>query len=371
MHALIAPDKFKGSLTAAQVATALAEGIGQQWRTTQLPVADGGDGTVDAAVTVGWQPVHVPTTGPTGHPITATYAVRATAAVIELAAAVGLTALPDGRPDPLGASTFGLGTVIAHALDHGVDDIVIGIGGSASTDGGAGLLHALGARILDDRGNELPSGGAALVRAARLDLDALLPAARTARFQVACDVDNPLLGPRGATAIYAPQKGAGSADLVVLEAAMARWGEVVRDAVGRDLVDTPGAGAAGGTGFGLMAVLGARPRPGIDLVLHFVGFETHLADADLVITGEGRLDEQTLHGKAPAGVASAAARRGIPVVAVAGSSLLDTERLHRAGFKAAYTLADIEPDPRVCMAEAAALLRQLGRRIAEEQGVPS
>ena len=380
---LLAPDKFKGSLTAAQVAAAVAEGIRvdrPDWAITQLPVADGGDGTVAAAIAVGWSETTVDTTGPTGHPIRAAYATRGTTAVVELASAVGLDQLPDRAFDPLGATTYGLGTMIRSTLDHGARDVVIGLGGSASTDGGAGLLQALGVGILDAAGHPLPTGGAALVDAARLDLSGLHPAARRARFLVACDVDNPLLGTKGATAVYAPQKGARSADLVILEAAMQQWAAVAAAATGHDHAGTPGAGAAGGTAFGLMSVLGAQPRPGIDLVLELVDFESHLRGVDLVITGEGCLDEQSLHGKAPVGVASAARRDGIVVVAVSGRNLLSTNALRASGIQAAYALTDIEPDPAVCMTNAAALLSRLGRRIAGDldalrrtdarQGVP-
>jgi glycerate 2-kinase len=380
---LVAPDKFKGSLTAAQVAAAVAEGIrGERpdWAITELPVADGGDGTVAAAIAAGWAKTTVDTTGPTGQPIRADYAMRGTSAVVELASSVGLDRLPDRAFDPLGATTFGLGTVLRSALDHGARDVVIGLGGSASTDGGAGLLQALGVQILDAAGRPLPAGGAALVDAARLDLTGLHPAARRAQFLVACDVDNPLLGTKGATAVYAPQKGARSADLVVLEAAMQRWAAVVAAGTGHDYADTPGAGAAGGTAFGLMSVLGAQPRAGIDLVLELVDFESHLRGVDLAITGEGCLDEQSLHGKAPIGVASVARRNGIAVAAVTGRNLLSTNALRASSIQAAYALTDIEPDPAVCMTNAAALLSELGRRIAGDldaldrtdarQGVP-
>jgi len=380
---LVAPDKFKGSLTAAQVADAVAEGIRverPEWAITELPVADGGDSTVAAAIAAGWSETTVDTTGPTGQPIRAAYATRGTAAVVELASAVGLDQLPDRAVNPLGATTFGLGTTIGSALDRGAREVVIGLGGSASTDGGAGLLQALGAEILDADGHPLPTGGAALVDAARLDLSGLHPAAQQARFLVACDVDNPLLGTKGATAVYAPQKGARSADLVVLEAAMQRWAAVVAAATGHNYADTPGAGAAGGTAFGLMSVLGAQPRAGIELVLELVDFESHLHGVDLVITGEGCLDEQSLHGKAPVGVAASARRNGIAVAAVAGRNLLSTNVLRAHGIQAAYALTDIEPDPAVCMTNAAALLSRLGRRIAGDldalrrtdarQGVP-
>jgi glycerate kinase len=366
---LVAPDKFKGSLTAAQVADAVAEGIRVErpdWAITRLPIADGGDGTVAAAIAAGWSETTVDTTGPTGQPIRAAYATRGTTAVVELASAVGLDQLPDRAFDPLGATTYGLGTVIRSALDRGARDVVVGLGGSASTDGGVGMLQALGVEILDAAGHPLPTGGAALVDAARLDLSGLHPAARRARFLVACDVDNPLLGTQGATSVYAPQKGARGADLVVLEAAMRRWAAVVAAASGHDYAGIPGAGAAGGTAFGLMSVLGAQPRAGIDLVLELVDFESHLHGVDLVITGEGCLDEQSLRGKAPVGVATVARRNGIAVVAVAGRNLLSTNVLRASGIQAAYALTDIEPDPAVCMSNAAALLCRLGRRIATD-----
>jgi glycerate 2-kinase len=366
-HVLLAPDKFKGSLTAAQVADAVADGIRAErpgWTLTALPVADGGDGTVAAAVAAGWTEIIGDTTGPTGQPVRAAYAMRGTAAVVELASAVGLDQLPDRAFDPLGATTFGLGTMIRFALERGARDIVVGLGGSASTDGGAGLLQALGVKILDAAGHSLPAGGAALVDADHIDLAGLHPAARRAQFQIACDVDNPLLGNNGATSVYAPQKGACQTDLATLEAAMARWAEVVAAATGEDNADSPGAGAAGGTAFGLMSVLRAQARTGIELVLDLVDFESHLRDADVVITGEGSLDQQSLHGKAPVGVASAAHRYGIPVIAVAGRNVLSTNDLRDAGIGAAYALADIEPDQSKCMSNAAALLTRLGRTIA-------
>ena len=367
MHVLLAPDKFKGSLTAAEVADALAEGLAAgnpSWSITCAPVADGGDGTVAAAVAAGWLPVAVKTTGPTGRPIATSYAVRGSTAVVELASAVGLVTLPGGELDPLGASTFGLGTVVRHALDEGAREIIVGVGGSASTDGGAGMLQALGVRILDAQGNDVAPGGAALRQAARVDLSGLHPAARGAHFQLACDVDNPLLGPNGATAVYAPQKGADAEELVVLEDAMTQWARVVRTATGRDDSHTAGAGAAGGTAFGAMSVLGATTRPGIDTVLDLIDFRRKLAGTDFVITGEGSLDVQSLYGKAPIGVAAAAGEAGVPVIAVAGRSVLSDSQLRNAGIRMAYTLADLEPDIHKSIANAAELLRRIGRTIA-------
>ncbi|MCX5043010.1 glycerate kinase [Aldersonia sp. NBC_00410] len=367
MRIVVAPDKFKGSLGAAGVAGALAAGIHAEqpdWTVVEVPVADGGDGTVDAFVAAGWSAVEVEVDGPTGVPHPARYARRGDTAVVELAAAVGLVALPDGRPDALGASTFGLGQLLAHALDNGVTEIVLGLGGSASTDGGAGMLTALGARVLDRSGAPLGRGGAALLDAAALDLGGLHPGTRSARFVLACDVDNPLLGPHGATFVYGPQKGADPDQLRILESAMMRWGGIVTAATGSDVSLTRGVGAAGGTGFGAVAVLGAQSRAGIDIVLDLIGFDDVVAGADLVITGEGSIDEQTLHGKAPVGVLAAARRANLPVLVVAGRSLLDESYFLAAGFDKLYTLTAREPDARRSMANAAELLRAVGRDIA-------
>ncbi|MFI9507063.1 glycerate kinase [Nocardia sp. NPDC052566] len=360
---LLAPDKFKGSLTAPQVAAALAAGIarvapGAEIR--QVPVADGGDGTVDAFLAAGWERVELDAPGPTGEPSAAAYAVHGTTAVIELAAVVGITKLPAGQFDPLGAGTEGLGVVIAHALDRGSTDIVLGLGGSASTDGGAGMLRALGARVLDPEGREIPSGGAALARAAHLDRGAMHPGLATARVTLASDVDNPLLGPKGAVAVYAPQKGAGPAELATLEAALRNWAEIA----GPEFADLPGAGAAGGTGFGALAVLGAHLRSGIDVVLDLLDFRTMLDGVDLVVTGEGSLDAQSLHGKAPIGVCRIARAAGIPVVVAVGRTLLTPAEIQAAGFSACYSLADLEPNPAVSIADAAPLLERLGEEIA-------
>ncbi|WP_028478354.1 glycerate kinase [Nocardia sp. CNY236] len=362
---LLAPDKFKGSLTAAQAASALAAGFSRSAPgvlVRQVPVADGGDGTVDALVAAGWTRVDMTAPGPTGLPRHTSYARHAATAVVELAAVVGSAALPGGRLEPLTSSTFGLGVVVAHAMDHGATHIVLGVGGSASTDGGAGMLEALGARILTAEGAPVPAGGAALARATRLDRSGLHPKVAATTFTVACDVDNPLLGPRGAVAVYAPQKGAGPADLGILESALATWAGVV----GPEFVDRPGAGAAGGTGFGALAVLGAHMRSGIEVVLDLLEFRALLATTTLVVTGEGSLDRQSLHGKAPFGVCAVARAAHVPVIAVAGRALLEPGEIAAAGFAGCYSLAEIEPDPRRSMASAAALLDRVAGRIAIE-----
>jgi glycerate 2-kinase len=310
--------------------------------------------------------VPVEASGPTGKPVSATYARHDHQAVVELAGVCGLDLLPDRRPDPLGASTYGLGQVLAQAITHGATDIVLGIGGSASTDGGAGMAQALGARLIDEQGRDLPHGGAALQNLASLELAGLWQAVGDVRIVVASDVDNPLLGPRGAAAVFGPQKGASPTDVSQLERALTVWAKRVAEATGTDLASRAGAGAAGGTGFAAMALLNAELRPGIELLLEWLDFDRALGGADLVITGEGSLDEQSLAGKAPVGVAKAAARARVTTVAVVGRSLLSDERLHSAGITRAYRLADIEPDVDKSMANAATLLHDMGRRIASD-----
>ena len=354
LRVLVAPDKFKGSLGAAEVAAAIARAVTAHGHTADLcPVADGGDGTVDVAVAAGFTRHAVTASGPTGEPVTSSFARSGSDAVVELADVCGLVRLPGGVLRPTGATTVGLGEVVAAALAGGARRVVLGLGGSASTDGGAGLAQALGARLLDASGTELPRGigGGRLGEVVSVE-PPVLPAGTT--IDVACDVDNPLLGPHGAAAVYGPQKGADTAELVAaLDAALASWARVV-DPGG--VADEPGAGAAGGAGFGLMALLGARLRSGFDLVADLLGFDERLARADLVITGEGRLDAQTLRGKGPAGVASRARAAGIPVLAVAGRIDLDPDELTGAGIVGTAALLDLEPDLGRAQAHAAELI---------------
>jgi glycerate 2-kinase len=310
--------------------------------------------------------VPVSAQGPTGEPVDTAYAERNGTAVVEMADVSGLRRLPGGRPAARTASSYGTGEVVRAALDAGCRRIVLGIGGSATTDGGAGLVQALGGRLLDGARREVGWGGAALGAVESLDLSGLHSALQEAEVVVASDVDNPLLGPRGAAAVYGPQKGASPDDVAELDGALARWAEAVRAATGTDVADRPGAGAAGGVGFAALAVLGATLRPGIDLVLDLVDFRAALPGAGLVITGEGSLDEQTLHGKAPAGVAGAARAADVPVIAVAGRSLLAPADLASTGIRAAYALTDIEPDPARCMSEAGPLLERLAEQLAAD-----
>lgn len=373
---VVASDKFKGSLASDQVASAVGDGVRRTCpdaTVDAVPVADGGDGTLAAAVAAGFEFVPVTASGPTGEPVHTGYARRGAVAVVELADVSGLVRLPGGAPAPMTATSRGTGELIATAIDSGCTRLILGIGGSACTDGGAGLVRALGARLYDANGKDVAEVGAALGALASVDLTALDERLAGIEVVVACDVDNPLIGPTGAAAVYGPQKGADPEQVEELDTALAHWADLVarsrRDTpgvgpAGADLRHVPGAGAAGGVGFAALALLNAQLRPGIDLILDLVGFHEQAADADLVITGEGALDEQTLHGKAVAGVAAAAV--GVPVVAVCGTNRLDSARLRKAGITAAYALTDLEPDVRRCIAEPIPLLRQLGERIAAD-----
>jgi len=367
---VVAPDKFKGSLTAVQVARAVAAGILTQRPDIVLrclPIADGGEGTLEAAEAAGFQRVLVEAPGPTGEPVSAAYARRGITAVLELAEVVGSRRLPEGRPEPLDSSTYGLGVLVLHALEAGCQRLILAVGSSASTDGGAGLLQALGARLLDADGCDLPRGGGALASLASIDLAGLHPLAARVDLVVAHDVDNPLLGPSGAAAAYGPQKGATAADIDLLETGLVRWADLVAAATGRDVSGGPGAGAAGGTAFAAFAVLGARSQPGVELVLDLLRFREAVTGATLVVTGEGSLDPQSLHGKAPIGAARQAASAGVPVVAVAGRCLLSPTELAHVGIRAAYPLSALEADPARSISNAATLLERIGGRIAKEQ----
>jgi len=370
---VIAPDKFKGSLSAAQVAAHVAAGLRRAGVTApivELPVADGGDGTVDAAVAAGYQRLTAEVTGPIGTPVTAAFAVLDGTAVIEAAQACGLallSSLTGGELAPLTATSRGVGELILAAIAAGARRVVLGIGGVATNDGGAGMAEALGARLLDASGSGLSPGGAALARLAELDISALRDLSDI-EFLVASDVDNPLLGPSGAAAVYGPQKGATPEDVTALDAALERWADVAEGTLGAHAREAPGAGAAGGLGFGALLFLRARLRPGIELLLEMLSFADRLDGARLVITGEGSLDEQTLRGKAPAGVARAATAHEppVPVVALSGVSSLTPAELSAAGIAAAYPLTDIEPDVSRCIACAGPLIERLAARVADD-----
>ncbi|MFC7220398.1 glycerate kinase [Streptomyces polyrhachis] len=369
---LIAADKFKGSLTAVEVAGRVAAGLRRARPRTAveaLPVADGGEGTVDAAVAAGFERREVVVGGPLGRPVRAAFAVRGGTAVVEMAQASGLGLLPAGRFAPLAASTYGSGELLRAALDAGAHTVVLGVGGSAGTDGGAGMLTALGARLLDGAGAAVGPGGGGLASLASADLSGLDPRLGGVEVVLAGDVDNPLTGPAGAAAVYGPQKGAGSAQVALLDTALERFASVLAESVGPralELAGRPGAGAAGGLGYGALVGLGARFRPGIEVLLEVLGFEAALERASLVVTGEGSLDAQTLRGKAPAGVAAAARAAGRPVVAVCGRLALDEDQLRSAGIQQAYPLATLEPDPAKSMSHAGELLERVSEQLGQD-----
>ncbi len=365
MRLVIAPDKFKGSLSAAAVARAVERG----WRgvrahdeVTLCPMADGGEGTVAAFVDAGFRAVTCRVRGPLGAPVDATYAFDGATAVIEMAAASGLALLDDDARDAARATSYGTGELIADALTRGAQRIVVGIGGSATNDGGAGCVQALGVRLLDSAGNELEAGGAALAQLARIDVSGLDARLRTVRLDVACDVDNPLTGPRGASAVYGPQKGADPAQVEQLDHALAHFAQIVHRDLGVDPAQVPGAGAAGGLGYGLMAFLGAVPRPGVELVAELRGLEQLLAGAGLCITGEGRVDEQTLMGKTVSGVARLAQAHGVRTVAIA--AVVDAEEALWPLGIAVLPIADRPLDVAESKARAAELVERSAARLA-------
>ena len=370
---LIAADKFKGSLTAVEVAERVTAGLRRvvpDLVVEAMPVADGGDGTVAAAVAAGFERRELRVAGPLGDEVTAAYALRGDTAVVEMAEASGLQRLPEGVFAPLTASTYGSGELLRAALDAGARTIVFGVGGSATTDGGAGMLAALGARFLDSDGAQVAPGGGGLAALAAADLSGLDPRLAEIELVLASDVDNPLTGPKGAPAVYGPQKGASPDDVAALDAALAHYAKVLSQTPGvgakaAEHAESPGAGAAGGIGYGALLV-GARFRPGIEVMLDVLGFAPALARAGLVITGEGSLDEQTLHGKAPAGVAAAARAAGKEVVAVCGRLALAPEALGRAGIRRAYPLTGVEPDVAKCIAEAGPILERVAESIARD-----
>lgn len=363
---VVAPDKFKGSLTAVEAAEAIAEGLTAgcpEIDVVVLPVADGGDGTVQAAIAAGYRASTITVRGPTGEPVQADIAIKGETAVLELAEASGLSRLPGGRPAALTASTYGTGELVRHALDVGARRIVLGIGGSATTDGGAGMVQALGARFLDADGRELVPGGAALLDLDHIDDTGLDPRLKEVDVVLASDVDNPLIGDRGAATVFGPQKGASADDVELLETALTRYCDVVQRDTGARIDAIPGGGAAGGAGAGAMAFLGARSTSGIGLVLDVIGFAQAVAGADLVVTGEGSLDAQSLAGKAPVGVANAASQSGVPVVALVGRLEVTPAELKSVGITCAHALLELEPDPAVAQRDAAALLGCLAERV--------
>jgi glycerate 2-kinase len=372
MIIVVAPQSLKGSMDAQAVGDAIAEGLRRVWADATIrvvPVADGGEGTVAALVAATGGTTHsARVTGPLGQPVEATYGMlggdQAGTAVLEMAAASGLPLVASDQRDPLLATTRGTGELMRAALDAGARRLLIGIGGSATNDGGAGMAQALGARLLDAQGNELPPGGATLARLARIDVSSLDPRLKNVRVQVASDVTNPLCGPEGASSVYGPQKGATSAMVAQLDAALAHYGEALRRDLGADVVDTPGAGAAGGLGAGLLAFAHAQLVPGAQLVLETLHFAETVTGAQLVFTAEGRLDSQTAYGKAVGAVAAAARQAGARVVALAGSVTADDAALAALGIDAALSITNGPMTLDESMANAARLLPDAAERAA-------
>lgn len=370
MNILIAPDSFKGSLTAVEAAEAIEQGVRSvlpDAETVRLPLADGGEGTVQAlvAATRG-RLITTKVLGPLREPVEATYGVLGddVTGVVEMAAAAGLGLVPEEKRNPLITTTFGVGQLISSALDNGCTRLIIGIGGSATNDGGAGMAQALGASLVDESGRQIGPGGAELARLARIDVSNMDKRLQRAEVFVACDVNNPLLGSQGASVVYGPQKGATPEAVQTLEQAMTHYADVVARDLGKDVRDLPGAGAAGGLGAGLMAFLNAVPRMGIALVLEAVRFEEFLDAADLVITGEGKVDEQTLFGKVVSGVARMAARKKVPVVAIAGEVADEAaDRLAEVGVAAVESIVPGPMSAQQAMGSAGALLQAAAERV--------
>ncbi|WEF29034.1 glycerate kinase [Klebsiella aerogenes] len=370
MKIVIAPDSYKESLSALDVAAAIEAGFREIYPDAEyvkVPVADGGEGTVEAmvAATHG-HVVPVRVTGPLGEPVEAFYGLSGDArcAFIEMAAASGLESVPLVRRNPLLTTSWGTGELIRHALDAGVTQIIIGIGGSATNDGGAGMAQALGAKLLTADRQQMAPGGGALQTLAQIDLSELDPRLAGCRIDVACDVTNPLIGPDGASAVFGPQKGATAQMIERLDSGLRHYAHIIARDLDIDVLSLEGGGAAGGMGAALYAFCGAKLRPGIEIVTDALQLAELVADADLVITGEGRIDSQTIHGKVPIGVAKVAKRFNVPVIGIAGSLTADVGVVHQHGldavFSVLYTICTLDE----ALTHAAANIRMAARNVA-------
>lgn len=370
MKIVIAPDSYKESLSALEVANAIEQGFREIWPDAdyvKLPVADGGEGTVEAmvAATAG-RIVDVDVTGPLGKTVTAFFGLSGDerTAFIEMAAASGLEQVPVALRDPLKTTSWGTGELIRHALDAGVDHIIIGLGGSATNDGGAGMVQALGAKLLDARQNEIGKGGAALDALTRIDISQLDPRLAACRIEVACDVTNPLTGKEGASAVFGPQKGATLETIDRLDTALVHYAQIIARDLEVDVLELAGGGAAGGMGAALYAFCGAQLRRGIEIVTDALQLDACVADAHLVVTGEGRMDSQTIHGKVPVGVAKVAKRYHKPVIGIAGSLTADVGIVHEHGldavFSVIYTICTLDD----ALKNAAENVRMTARNVA-------
>ena len=370
MKIVIAPDSYKESLSALEVAAAIEAGFSEIFPDAEyvkIPVADGGEGTVEAmvAATQG-SIVRLTVTGPLGAPVEAFYGLSGDerSAFIEMAAASGLELVPAAQRDPLITNSYGTGELIKNALDRGVDHIIIGIGGSATNDGGSGMMQALGARLLDQQGNEIAFGGGALPQLARIEIDQLDKRIQQCRIEVACDVTNPLTGEEGASAIFGPQKGATPELVQQLDKALAHYAEIIHRDLDIDVLHIAGGGAAGGMGAALHAFCQAELRRGIEIVTEALGLAEQVKDADLVITGEGRIDSQTINGKVPIGVAKVAKQFNKPVIGIAGSLTADVGVVHQHGLDAVFSVLFSIGSLEDALANAAQNVRLTARNVA-------
>ncbi|WP_020617062.1 glycerate kinase [Paenibacillus daejeonensis] len=383
MKVIIAIDSFKGSISSSEGGAAIAEGIKRVYpdaETVVLPLADGGEGTVEALVSGSSGQLRTASvTGPLGEPVDAIYGIMGDGetAVIEVAAACGLPLVSPERRNPTLTTTRGVGELILDAMERGCRSFVIGLGGSATNDAGIGMLQALGYRFVDDSGHEVGEGGGALARIAQIDASGTRPELTSCTFRVACDVDNPLYGPDGAAYIFAPQKGADAAMVEALDQGLRQYARAAEAHLGHDIAGIPGAGAAGGLGAALVGFLRAELLSGAELVLDSLGIEAQLADAQFVITGEGRLDGQTSRGKAPLGVARLASRHGLPVIALAGSVGSEASALNSQGVSALFPILsgpmtlEAAMDPKATAAHLQGTAEQLFRLIQATAGASS
>ncbi|HAS6319452.1 glycerate kinase [Vibrio vulnificus] len=370
MKIIIAPDSYKESLTAMDVAIAIEKGFKQvlpDAHYVKLPMADGGEGTVQSMVdATGGTIIEHTVIGPLGQNVDGFFGLlgEGKTAVIEMAAASGLHLVSPELRNPLITTTLGTGELIKAALDHGVEHIIVGIGGSATNDGGIGMAQALGIKLLDAHGNALGHGGGELAKLATIDCSQLDPRLAQVRLEVACDVDNPLCGAKGASAVFGPQKGATPAMVTILDENLAHYATVIKQQLGVDVRDMAGAGAAGGMGAALLGLLNAELRPGIEIVMDAVRLDEIVADADLVITGEGRIDSQTIHGKTPIGVARTAKKHGLPVIGIAGCLSADCGVVHEHGLDAVFAVVNRSVDLPTALAEAAENVELTARNVA-------
>jgi glycerate kinase len=365
MKIVVVPDSFKGSATSQEISQWIESGIRSvipECEIVTLPIGDGGEGTLNAVKSAGYESVEIEVTGPSGNTVHASFGMRANVALVELAEASGLAKLLDETRIPLTATSFGTGQIIRAALDRGAKKIILAVGGSATTDAGAGALQALGAHLMDNEGQEIALGGGALLDCTHIDLKELDSRIRDVEFILASDVTNPLIGPTGAARIYAPQKGASPSDVTLLERAL----EHFADLTGREHSKAPGSGSAGGFGFMALTFLRARFQSGIDTVLDLIDFENHLKGADLVITGEGKFDSQSLNGKAPIGILKIASQHGVPVALICGQSVLNSSEKTASQFRSIHTLISFEPDKKRCFKHPQPIVEKISASIAKE-----